>query len=85
MTYISIASKNGIRSVVVANETQTKALDDFLNGDEGNTGICQYYSTNKVLIEYLYELKLDNDKVALISKNYEKLNNYIGFINRLTN
>ena len=83
MAYISVSGKDGLKSVFEANEKQTKALDDYLNGD-GDGIVCHYYSANNVLIEYLYELKQDNGKVTLISKNYEKLNNYIGFINRLT-
>ena len=83
MIYISVSGKDGLKSVVKANEKQTKALDDFLNGNEGDGSICHYYSTKNILIEDLYEIKQDNGKVALISKNYERLNNYIGFINRL--
>ena len=87
MIYISVTGKDGVRSVVLANEKQTKALEDFMNDKEdsgGDGSIRHYYSTKNILIEDLYEIKLDNDKVALISKNYEKLKNYIGFINRLT-
>ena len=85
MIYISVTGKDGVKSVVNANEKQTKALDDFLNNEGDDDGsICHYYSTKNILIEDLYEIKQDNGKVALISKNYEKLNNYIGFINRLT-
>jgi hypothetical protein len=84
MIYISIIGKDGLRSVVEANEKQTKALDDFMNGNEGDGSICHYYSTKNILIEDLYEIKLNNGTMTLISKNYEKLNNYIGFINRLT-
>ena len=84
MAYISVSGKDGLKSVVKANEKQTKALDDFLNGNEGDGSICHYYSTKNIIIEDLYELKQYNGKVTLISKNYEKLNNYIGFINRLT-
>ena len=87
MIYISIINKDGLRSVVEANEKQTKALEDFLNkeGDgngNGDYNISHYYSTKNIIIEDLYEI--NNDKLTLISKNYEKLNNYIGFINRLT-
>jgi hypothetical protein len=85
MIYISIINKDGLRSVVEANEKQTKALEDFLNkeGDgDGDYNISHYYSTKNIIIEDLYEI--DNGTMTLISKNYEKLNNYIGFINRLT-
>jgi hypothetical protein len=87
MIYISIIGKDGLRSVVEANEKQTKALEDFLNkeGDgDGDYNISHYYSTKNIIIEDLYEIKLNNGTMTLISKNYEKLNNYIGFINRLT-
>jgi len=86
MAYISVSGKDGLKSVFEANEKQTKALEDFLSDKEGDddSSICHYYSTKNIIIEDLYEIKLDNDKVTLISKNYEKLNNYIGFINRLT-